>query len=346
MAMNLDRPRVRAPEFPEAIWINALTPPALAALRGRVALIHLWSFTDPICLRPLPYLRTWHERYSEIGVEFIGIHVPVFRFAKDRSLVQSAAGRLGVRWPVMLDPEARFLATLGLSVRPVLVLVDPEGFVRQTWSGRFPIVDVEKELQTLLRERDGRTNLPDPLRPIRPEDREGAALLPATRDLGANDLGNPFPPSLVPTILEAPAAHDDGRFYLEGLWNRAGEGFSLAGEHGRAHLQYRGATVSAVLSSTPDPLAVALNRIDPVEVQLTQDDETLPKDHFAEDTYLAGDQACVRVDVPRLYRLVHNPDGRPHELRLEARGPGLTLYAFSFDPPLAPDAGLHVPIPE
>ncbi len=226
-AMNLDRPRVRAPEFPEAVWINTLSQPSPETLRGR----------------------------------------------------------------------------------PVLIL-------------------------------------PDPLRPIRPEDASGAAFLPSTRDLEAEHLGDPFPPSQVPTILEAPAAYDDGRIFLEGLRRRAGDGFSLAGDRGRVCLSYNGAVVSAVVSSTPEPMAVAINRIDAVEVQLTQDDEMLPTDRFAEDTSLAADRARVRVDVPRLYRLVFNPDDRPNELRLEARGPGLTVYAFSFDPPLSPDTAPHVPIPE
>jgi thiol-disulfide isomerase/thioredoxin len=344
--MNLDRARVRAPEFPEATWINTLAPPTLAALRGRVVLLYLWNYTDSACLRPLPYLRTWHERYSEIGVEFIGVHVPEFRFARDRSLVQSAAGRLGLRWPVILDSESQLAAALAQPVRPALLLIDPQGFVRQAWSGRFPLLEVERELQSILREHSIGASLPDLLPPIRPEDAGDATSAFVTPDLGPGDLGNPFPPSPVPTILEAPAPHDDGRFYLEGLWRWAGEGFSLAGDRGRVHLRYCGATVSAVLSATPHPLAVPLKLANPVEVQLTQDDETLPKDRFAEDTYLAGDQACVRVDVPRLYRLANNPDGRHHELRLEARGPGLTLYAFSFDPALSSEAGLHVPMTE
>jgi hypothetical protein len=344
--MTLDRPRVRAPEFPEATWINALSPPALAALRGRAVLLHFCNFTDSACLRPLPYLRAWHERYSDIGLDMLGAHIPRFHFARDRSLVQSAAGRLGIRWPMMLDSESGFPEALGLSRLPALVLLDHEGFVDTAWQGRLPIPDVEREIQAVLRRRDPDTILPDVIRPLSAADREGATFLPATHDLDGDDLGNPFPPSLVPTILEALAVHDDGRFYLEGLWQRAGEGYALAGERGRALLAYRGAAVSAVLCSTPNPLAVALSRVNPLEVQLTQDDQPLSKDLFAEDTYRAGDQACVRVDIPRLYRLVSNPDGRLHELRLEARGPGLTIYAFSFEPFLIPDAGPHVPIPE
>jgi hypothetical protein len=331
--MDVDRPRTRLPDFPEATWINVLEPPALAAQRGRAALIYLWNYTDPSCLRPLPYLRAWHDRYSDSGLELLGIHVPSFRFAHHPSLVRAAAGRLGIRWPVMLDIEARYAASLR-GKAPGIVLADAEGFVRNAWWGRIPFAAVESALQSLLAGAGTGRTAPALLEPVRPEDAPQASLGPRTPDLAVGDLGNPFPPSAIPTILEAPAARVDGRFYLEGLWRAVPEGFSLAGDLGRVFLPYHAAAVFAVLSPTPDPVGVALDLIDPLEVSLNQDSGPLPKDHFAEDTYLAGDEARVRVDTPRLYGLAHNADAGAHELCLKLRGPGLTLYAFCFEPGL------------
>jgi hypothetical protein len=332
--MNLDRPRARVREYPEATWINALEPPTLAALRGRAALIYLWNYTEPASLRPLPYLRAWHERYSESGVEFVGVHIPTFRFAEHPALVRSAVGRLGIRWPVMLDPEARYASHLGGPGRPGVVLVGPDTTLRDAWWRRIPFEAVELALQSIIRETRPSDSLPAPLPPIRPEDASEADLAPCTPDLGAADLGNPFPPSPVPTILEAPAALQDGRFYLEGLWRAAPDGFTLAGVRGRVRLAYHAAAVYAVLSPTPDPVGAALDVIDPVEVHLTQDSEPLSKDHFAEDTYEAEDGARVRVDTPRLFCLARNADAQKHELCLEALGPGLTLHSFCFEPGL------------
>ncbi len=340
--MDLDRPRARPPEFPEATWINTLAPPTLAGLRGRAVLIYLWNTTDPACLHPLPSLRAWHERYRET-VEFLGVHVPEFPFARDRSLVQAAAGRHGIRWPMMLDSEALLARELGADTLPFLLLLDTEGFVRQTWDRRLPFGEVEPQLQAILRKGDPSAILPEPLPPMPQEGQPGAVHEHVTRDLGPGDLGNPFPPSPVPTILEAPALHEDGRFYLEGLWQASGGGFTLAGSLGRVRLRYRGSSVSAVLSPAPDPLAISLNLIDAAQVQLTQDDQSLPKDHFAEDTYLAGEHARVRVDFPRLYSLVRNPDVRPRELVLEAYAPGLTLYAFYFGATADPGGGIRLP---
>jgi hypothetical protein len=43
--MNLERPTIRAPEFPDSVWINCLHPVTLSGLRGRMVLIDIWDFT-------------------------------------------------------------------------------------------------------------------------------------------------------------------------------------------------------------------------------------------------------------------------------------------------------------
>lgn len=43
--MELEAPRVHAPEFPEADWVNTASPPTLAGLRGQVVLVDIWDFT-------------------------------------------------------------------------------------------------------------------------------------------------------------------------------------------------------------------------------------------------------------------------------------------------------------
>ena len=56
----------KAPEFTDnQRWFNtggrALT---LSGLRGRVVLIDFWTYTCINCIRTLPVLRAWHERYA------------------------------------------------------------------------------------------------------------------------------------------------------------------------------------------------------------------------------------------------------------------------------------------
>lgn len=329
--MELEPPLVPAPEFPEAEWINTLSPLTLAGLRGQVVLIHIWDFTHVKCLHLLPYLRAWHERYDQAGVVLVGIHSPGFRFARSLAQVRAAAGRLGIRWPVLLDNEFRLWIAYGSVSWPSVYLLDPAGYIRFRHSGESDYAAIERAILRLLVESGRTVPYDQPVPPVRPEDFPGSHSSPTTPELNMEDLGNPVPLASIPTLFRAPLRRLDGRFYLEGLWRAVDEGWALMGEHGEILLPYHAARVNAVLAASPDPVDFALSLYNPVEVTLIQDNLPLPKDHFAEDVFLAEGQARVRVEVPRLYALVRNPDVERRELRLQVRGRGLTLYAFSFE---------------
>ena len=96
---------LNAPEFPSGLeWINS-GPLTMAELRGRVVLVDIWDYTCVNCLRTLPYLKQWHERYSEIGLVIIGVHTPEFGFARDSAAVREAVRRLELEYPIVLDND-------------------------------------------------------------------------------------------------------------------------------------------------------------------------------------------------------------------------------------------------
>jgi len=340
-----DRPLVRPAEFPEASWINTPMPLSLEALRGRVILVEIWDYTSLQCLRTLPYLRAWHERYADLGLVIIGVHTPKFGFARSRAQVEAAAGRLGIRWPIVLDNDHRIGHDLACRCLPGLVLVGPDGQVRYRQAGKVAYPETEQAIQSLLSRQDPARSFPTPLPPIRPEDTPGACL-PTTQELRITELVNPAPVTSLPLLFEPPPDRMDGRFFLEGLWRSTKDGVTLGGQRGAIHLQYHAASVHAVLSPSPDPVELDLGLKDPLEIQLFQDGKPLPREAFTEDVYLAEDQARVRIDVARLYALVRNPDVCSHELRLETRGTGLTFYAFSFGSCLATASAPRTPSKE
>ncbi len=321
---------IPAPEFPPAEWINTPTPLTLAGLRNRVVVLDFWDCTSLDCQRGLAYRRAWQERYADGGLTMIAIHSPRFRFARDRAVVAGIAASLGIHWPVALDNDGAFAAALDVRGVPTLVLIDTAGRVRFRSAGQRGYAQAERSLQSLLAESRPQRSFPNPVPPVRPEDAPGAVCPPTTPELDAAALGNPgiLPP--LPTQLEAPVVHVDGRLYLDGLWRACPDGLTLAGETGAIFLSYHAASVYAVLSPTPDRVAWSPELHRPLEVLVTQDDSPLPHACFAEDVFLSQGQACVRVDQPRLYALVRHPDVRSHRLRLAVRGPGLTVYAFSF----------------
>ena len=83
-------------------WINS--PPLTAEqLRGKVVLIDFWTYSCINCLRTLPYLKAWNERYAKDGLVIIGVHAPEFAFERDPANVRKAVADLGIRYPVALD---------------------------------------------------------------------------------------------------------------------------------------------------------------------------------------------------------------------------------------------------
>jgi thiol-disulfide isomerase/thioredoxin len=329
--MDLDPPLVHAPEFPASTWINAYEPVSLAALAGRVVLVDFWDFTCVNCLRGLPYLREWHARYEDSGLAVIGVHTPEFAFARDIAVAKAAMGRLGIRYPVILDNEQETWTAFATSCWPTRVLVDAKGYIRATRQGEGGYAEIEAGIQALLRELDPQVDLPEVMAPVRPEDARGAVCSPTTPEMQVDAIAARLT-TQDPIELDLPDDRPEGRIYLAGSWRMITDGAKLELAGGSIVLPYHAAALNAVLAPSarmdhsPDP---------PTSVELLQDGLPLPLERFGEDVRLDDGRARLIVEAPRSYNLVRNPDVTPHELRLVAPQPGLVLYAFSFGTCLA-----------
>src|SRR5205823_864817 len=85
----------RAPVVDAAGWINS-PPLAAADLHGKVVLYDFWTYSCVNCVRTLPHLRAWYDRYRADGLVIIGIHSPEFDFEKNHANVANAVRKLGV----------------------------------------------------------------------------------------------------------------------------------------------------------------------------------------------------------------------------------------------------------
>ena len=63
---------------------------------GAPVLVDFWDYTCVNCIRTLPYVQAWHERYGGKGLTVIGVHTPEFPFEKSASNVQAALKRPGI----------------------------------------------------------------------------------------------------------------------------------------------------------------------------------------------------------------------------------------------------------
>lgn len=343
MDTNLLDPRmVRAPEFGPGEWLNVEQPLTRERLRGHTILLDFWDYTCINCIRTLPYVTSWHERYAPYGLVTIGVHSPEFRFGRARAQVEAAIEEYGIRYPVLLDNEYQTWDRFATRAWPTKVLIDAAGYVRYRVEGEGHYAHTEEAIQAALHLHNPEASFPPIMDPLRPEDEPGAVCYRTTPELYAGyergSLGNRQGYAAQgPIVYELPRAAQrvEPFFYAGGIWRAGPESFAFAGqEAGRILLPYHAVGVNAVLSPSADPVEVALHlRPQGVEprVEVFQDGAPLtPENAGASILYDDGGISYVLVERPQMVELVRNPGFGHHELELIFRANGLALYAFTF----------------
>jgi thiol-disulfide isomerase/thioredoxin len=131
------------------VWLNT-EPLTAEALRGRVVLVDIWTYSCVNWLRTLPYVRAWAERYRDRGLVVVGVHAPEFGFEHDLDNVRHAAHELDVGYPVVLDNDFAIWRSLDNRFWPAVYLVDGEGRVRFHHFGEGNYEETERAIQALL----------------------------------------------------------------------------------------------------------------------------------------------------------------------------------------------------
>jgi thiol-disulfide isomerase/thioredoxin len=119
--------RTIAPELPDTLdWINAAQPPSLASLRGRVVLLHFWTFDSVNCANALAELRQLESKYDD-GLTVIGIHTPKYDYQRAAAPVLKAVNRWHIRHPVANDTDYALWRGYGVQSWPSFAIIDVQG---------------------------------------------------------------------------------------------------------------------------------------------------------------------------------------------------------------------------
>ena len=353
----LDPRIVHMPPLAEGEWLNG-RPLVPNQLRDKVILIDFWDYTCINCLRTLPYLKQWHQRYAEHGLVIIGIHTPEFRFAQFQTHLAAAIAEYEIPYPILLDNGNENWSRFATKAWPTKFLVDPDGYIRFKRQGEGHYQETEQAIQTLLRLQKPDVPLPDLLPPLRAEDASGAVCYRPTPELHAGfqggglfggALGNSegyLPNNFVIYRLPSVREWREGQFYVDGIWRAWPEALAFAGEQGgEIVLPYSAVSVNAVLAPTADPVESALEMkptdADPV-VEVVQDGRFLTTLQAGRDViFEENGRSFVRVERPRMINLINNPSFESHTLRLMFQARGLALYTFTFTGCVASPSDSH-----
>lgn len=132
-------------------WLNS-PPLDTPALRGKVVLVDFWTYSCINCLRALPHVREWAERYRDHGLVVIGVHAPEFAFERNLGNVQRAVKDLQVTYPVAIDNEFSIWRGFNNRYWPAHYFIDAQGRIRAHHFGEGNYAQSEQIIRRLLRE--------------------------------------------------------------------------------------------------------------------------------------------------------------------------------------------------
>jgi cytochrome c biogenesis protein CcdA/thiol-disulfide isomerase/thioredoxin len=308
----------RAPDFTGTQqWFNTPgdRPLSLRKLRGQVVLIDFWTYTCINCIRTLPYLKAWDERYRDRGLTIVGVHTPEFPFERDAGNVADAIEQNGLRYAVAQDNDYATWNAYANQYWPAKYLIDARGRVRYVHFGEGEYEETEAAIRELLAEAGHRPGA------TRAKARaEAASPLVTTPEsyLGSAraDRFVTGPVESGTQTFEVPVAGlvPDSLAY-EGSWRIAPDGATaVAGS--RLHLAFGARRVFLVLGSHGGQ---------PRQMQVLLDGRPLPRRYAGADVR----DGIATIRGQRLYRLVELPRAERHVLSLRL-APGISGYAFTF----------------
>ncbi len=330
-------------------WIGS-DPVTLASLQGKIVLIDFWTYSCINCIRTLPFILEWQEKYGPLGLRIIGVHTPEFDFEKDAENVRAAVERLGIAYPVALDNDAETWDAFGVSAWPAKYLLDVDGIVRYAEVGEGGYVAMEQTIRHWL----GQASVDVSSVAFEPEDyhldpeidragRVGDKELARTREIYAGYKKNlpfhRFPPPR-PWVLyeefyegldedvffEDVPEHENQRLYMQGLWHVGPESLTHARSTDNFEdylaIKYNAKTVNAVLGHDGGA---------PYQVRITLDGMPLSPDDA--DTDVRFDDmgnSYLMVDEARMYRLIRTTEYEQHQLQISSNSDRFELFTFTF----------------
>lgn len=298
-------------------WINS-DPLSKADLRDKVVVYDFWTYSCVNCVRTLPHLEAWYDRYADDGLVIVGIHSPEFEFEKDHDNVRDAVARLHVNYPVALDDNMAIWNQFSNQYWPAKYITDRRGRVRYLHFGEGSYAETESVIRKLL----GIPKSAPSAEPIDDDSTQTAQVATITPETYLGTLrGSAAQPGVVtyPVGSDAPAI-DQAR--LEGTWNAGDEQVTSDAAGAAIVLRYRAGEVNLVLGPQPGM---------PVDLLIEIDGRPLNESERTSQTMVDADgNTFIRVAAYDLYRLVLSPSVEEHTIRLVARGAGLEAFAFTF----------------
>ncbi|MDQ5842016.1 MAG: thioredoxin family protein [Thermoproteota archaeon] len=315
-----------APELTKITGFINSKPITLADLRGKVVLVDFWTYSCINCIRTIPYLNAWYEKYADKGLVIVGVHTPEFEFEKDYNNVQAAVEKFNIKYPVAQDNEKGTWDAYDNRYWPRKYLIDADGYIRYDHIGEGAYAETEKVIQSLLAERPqyNSANITIDQSISNPEssqsvnfDRINTPELYFGYQYSRAPLGNTEgyrPDQIVNYTLPDNTKVVPNRIYLAGEWKNNADHMELQSQVGYIVLSYSAKAVNIVAGGKG-------------ELHILEDSS--PLDYSIRGTDVSED-GTVKIDGQRLYNVVEHGDYGNHQVAIKVAGRGFQIYTFTF----------------
>ena len=303
-------------------YINIPSNELAETLEGKVVLYDIWTYSCINCIRTLPYITTWDEKYRDEGLVIVGIHTPEFEFEKDKDNVLAAVQKFDINYPVVLDNEKEIWSAFQNKYWPRKYIADHDGYIRYDHIGEGAYKETEKVIQQLLQERSESLNIKTSFFELTTLNEFEHSTF-RTPELyfgykfvsGRNNLGNEngFKPEEV-VEYNIPLEIKQHYFYLDGKWNNSKDSMKLVSENGLIILQYNAKQVNIVASNN-------------AELEIFIDGEFVPKHMVGMDL---SSHSKIIITEPRLYNIINSSTTESHELTIKVNNPEFEIFTFTF----------------
>lgn len=314
-------------------WINS-EPLSSESLRGKVVLVDFWTYSCINCLRSLPYVKAWNEKYKDRGLVVVGVHTPEFDFEKERANIEKRTRKLGITYPVAMDNNYKIWNAFKNEYWPAHYLIDAKGRIRYHHFGEGKYEESERWIQQLLDEADQQAKTTNKstqtiAASVKAIGEQAAASKMAGRISPETYLGTQraqrfsSSESLAAGVAKqytTPKKLELNSWALSGVWNVAPQSARLIKTPGAISYTFRARDVHLVLGSRDSTRTIRFR----VTVDGKAPGNSAGVDVKPDGTGIVKDH--------RLYQLVRLQDGlgKVHTFRIEFLDPGVQAYAFTF----------------
>ena len=338
-----------APEFAGTQeWINS-EPLTMESLRGKVVLIDFWTYSCINCIRTLPFLREWYDRYAGEGLVIVGVHTPEFEFEKLYDNVVQATKDEMVAWPVVQDNEFSVWRSYSNRFWPAKYLVDQHGVIRYRHFGEGKYAETEEWIRALLEEVGAESEaftMPLPS----DQQRDATSRQGQTPELfagwkftvsqrrGGIGQGEAYLEAARASIesedneavvaeFQVPSSVSPDSIYFQGSWAIGPESATHAQKDPEYNdfilLVYSARSVNAVLTSESG---------EPYKVVVTVNNEYLTEENKGDDIIIGeGGESYLTVTEPKAYKIVEHPEWQKHQiLQMFSDSDDFGLFSFTF----------------